>query len=1170
MSAIDAANPNLHDTWDTEVCLFCADSRAHLVDELESWARYLDSPPEHVRLSDIAFTLARAYHSEGLCIAVVASSITELARKIVHARTRCADPHCRRIQDRSGIFWFEDPLGPTGKTAFMFPGEGSQYVGMLRELCFHFPEARSAFDVVDRACELAGADFVPSALVFPFEQKSRGASQDALWTMEAAVESVISANLACMQLFEGLAIHPDGVVGHSSGEFAALVQAGVVRLESREERTSSIADGYRLIKDLVAREDISDAVLLTVGGADSVAINNALAAYPGKLLIAMANCPHQFVLCAMPDIANEVHESLTKQGAVVSPLPFDRPYHTPWFEPALQGIAGHFQSYRMHPPRIELYSCAAADVCPNDVEKIRELGIVQWASTVRFQETIECMHHRGYRIFIEVGPRGNLAAFASDILKGYPHLSVAANRTHRSAITQLNHAVGMLAAHRIPMKPEYLHIHRASVSAGPAASAPTDTAPKGRTIRFSPSLPQIRLPTGAVRRGSPETSDVQQTREVVPQPQRRLEPEAVGSAGEHTVLHTRSTGVPPGLSAYFDTMQEFLSLQQDVTSQLLAAPPASAQQELPPAATAGHASVGMPPPFPLLGEITERDQNQSLVAVKTFHVNEESFLKDHTFGTNVSTLDSELTGLPVMPLTMTLELMAEAAVALLSGKVVVGLENIRATQWISFEDGERTLRIVARRLPADGDLRVRATVFDQDHRAQGPAALRSPVAEADVLLAGDYPENTELPAIRLRDVRRTDWTRHEIYPDRLFHGPQFQCIRSVSRWGVNGLEGTVESLPRNHLFRAVPSPRLCIDPVVLDGIGAMLGLWGAYETLTGAVFFPFRVDSIQIFGPPLAVGTELKVSLQVVGQSDMSITADIYAQDRSGQSYVRIQGWQDRAFDVRPSLHRVSHRPVDRLFSDSPEWDLSPSSPQLRDLVFCQSPQFPTHLFESSHQVWRKVLAFVLLSSEERAQYNAMPGSPERKLQWLFGRAVAKDAVRTYLLNRDGLQLAATDVVIRTDPSGKPHPDGAWAVDRNRVAVSISHSGELAVAVAGEMQDGGGLGIDVELHRDLNEDFLEGAFSRQDNRTFGSLLHHTPRWGLRLWCAKEALAKAVGVGMRFDPKDITISQVFPDTGQVELALQGNWLRTTRQPGNKPLIVHTADTHRFCVAVCRTI
>src|SRR5207249_4260069 len=121
-------------------------------------------------------------------------------------------------------------------------------------------------------------------------------------------------------------------------------------------------------------------------------------------------------------------------------LPFDRPYHTPMFQAYAEGAGEEFFArLSISAPRIETWSCTTASRYPTRVEEIRKLFVAHWVRPVLFSETVANMYADGVRLFVEAGPRGNLTAFVSDILRGKPHLAMPANVPRRSGLTQINH-----------------------------------------------------------------------------------------------------------------------------------------------------------------------------------------------------------------------------------------------------------------------------------------------------------------------------------------------------------------------------------------------------------------------------------------------------------------------------------------------------------------------------------------------------------------------------------------------------------------------------------------------------------------------------------------------------------------------------------------------------------
>jgi acyl transferase domain-containing protein len=179
-----------------------------------------------------------------------------------------------------------------------------------------------------------------------------------------------------------------------------------------------------------------------------------------RIWVSMENCPNQVVLCGDKELVDGVVHVLRQKGGICQPLPFSRAYHTPLFEPVLKPLREFFNRLKVIPPSVPLYSCMTAGLFPRDPEEIRRTAVAQWARPVRFRETVEVMHNDGARIFLEIGPRGNLTGFVKDILKEKRFLALSSNTHHRSGVDQLNHTLGLLAAHGVPMCLDRLYQRR--------------------------------------------------------------------------------------------------------------------------------------------------------------------------------------------------------------------------------------------------------------------------------------------------------------------------------------------------------------------------------------------------------------------------------------------------------------------------------------------------------------------------------------------------------------------------------------------------------------------------------------------------------------------------------------------------------------------------------------
>ena len=330
---------NAQQTWDTEACILSAASRAELIERATILTRYLASNPP-VALKDVAYTLnTQLERTQPSRLAIVASSLSELSTRLAMALQRLADPQCVRIKDPNGIYYFQEPLGARGKLAFLFPGEGAQYSNMLLDLCLQFPEVRAWFDLIDRAFVDHPRGYLPSQIIFPIDPRD---DTKQLWQMDAAVEAVFTANQALYTLLSRLAIQPDVIVGHSSGEYSALLASGAWRVLNDECLIQPILDLNGVYEQLAARAEIPEAVLLAVGTSNRSLVSKAIEDSAEPLYAAIDNCPHQVVLCGTPSAARRAAEQLQRAGAVCEELPFSRAYHTPLFENFTQPLREFF------------------------------------------------------------------------------------------------------------------------------------------------------------------------------------------------------------------------------------------------------------------------------------------------------------------------------------------------------------------------------------------------------------------------------------------------------------------------------------------------------------------------------------------------------------------------------------------------------------------------------------------------------------------------------------------------------------------------------------------------------------------------------------------------------------------------------------------------------------
>jgi acyl transferase domain-containing protein/phosphopantetheinyl transferase len=1287
VGGLDApASVDLHDEWDSEVLILAGDSREDLTGRGEALLRSLGDRPA-VALKDLAYTLnvAEARADAVTRLAIVAATVAEARDKLAHALGRLRDRTCARIKERSGIYFFAEPLGGEGKLAFLFPGEGSQYVNMLADLCMHFPEVRASFDLIDRAFADHARGYLPSQLIFPPpDDGGAAAAEERLWQMDAGAEAVFVASHALHGLLTRLQIRPDAVVGHSTGEYSALLAAGAVEVKDETEFVRKIGDLNAIYERMTREGRIPTAVLVAVGGADPSLVASLVAASAGALSVAMDNCPHQVVLCGPDATLAGAMEPLRRAGAICKLLPFDRAYHTPRFAEVSDAFRAFFASLRVKAPRIDLYSCVTAAPYRTEPDEIRELGVAQWTRPVRFRETITAMHEAGVRLFVEVGPRSNLTGFVDDILHGKPYAAIASNVTRHSGITQLHHLLGLLAAHGVSMRLDPLYARRTPKALSLAGDDGPGTRERPGALRLSLGLPAMTLkadrhtrsqkdPAPIVSGGRPadhghSANGAAHEPAVAPVAATHAEPAPTVDRAAPVVpmpplpARTSSPAAARAVRAHLETMEAFLRTQEDVmraylqrsrpSAAPLAAPPMAAPlATLPPAASLAMAPAASwtPSPtaevtpasatgaqvsamsapgepacapaapdiarallaivsdktgypvemldvsaqmeadlgidsikrvevlgafqhehglvesgdmealarlktlgdvieflakrsprqtvarHPFVGEVISLTAGEELVVRRTIDVeNEDLFLQDHTLGGRVSAGDPALRALPVMPLTMSMEMLAQAAAVLEPGRPVIGMRDVRGHRWMAFDHGRLTLRLVARRQGAD---EIRADVREDPGDGAEARLTGTPILEATVIFGSRYPEAPHAETLVLRGERPSTWTVDRLYGAAMFHGPRLQGVASMNRWGEDGAEATLQVLAADRLFASDARPTLLTDPVILDAAGQVVGYWIAEHMDTGFHVFPYRVEAVHFYGPALVAPARAacRARIALVGDAQVRSTLDIVTED--GRLHARILGWEDRRFDMPRSFYELRTAPATSFLSAP--WPVPLAGlPGDGGLECARMDQLPEDFLESGGGIWRRVLAHLVLGRAERQAWTALEGSGKRRDEWLLGRVAAKDATRRLLAGVHGLDLAAADIEIDADEYGRPQPMGAW---RSRLpappVVSIAHTRGVAIALVGDGTRYRGVGIDIEPTGRLREGFDQVAFTDGERRLLASIEPLDPaEWRLRFWCAKEAVAKALGRGLGGRPRGFVVSGVDPDTGTVSVTL----------------------------------
>ncbi|HLI52213.1 MAG TPA: acyltransferase domain-containing protein, partial [Thermomicrobiaceae bacterium] len=782
--------------------------------------------------------------------------------------------------------------------------------------------------------------YLTSDYVYPrpaFTEEERQHDERRLMDMDLAVESVLTANQAVLTLMRGLGLRPDVCLGHSTGEYSALFASGVLGLTSEAEIADFTRELNLLYVDADAEDGVPQAMMLAIA-ADREQVEAIARQAGGDVFLAMDNCPHQTVLVGrIADVerARDIAQSL---GLIYEQLTFDRAYHTPLFAEYADQLRSAFARTPIQTAQLPVFSCTTGQPYPDDPDAVRDLMVEHWASPVKFQTTIERLYNDGVRIFVEVGARGNLTAFVEDILRGRPMAAIPANVQRRSGISQLNHLVAMLSVQGVELNWDFLwrrrNVRQVAWHEGFERAQRT-----GNGILLLTSWPMLRLSDDTYRRvrslsGSIQAPAVEppadQPPGQVPQVRNNLdEPVAAADvAYSPSALEDVDSSVTPdwntgdyvpaydrmvepveagsAIDDYFETMEHFLEIQRAVMSGYLSTDdgrgngwhPIPTALDSSQSTTLAETELGSR--YPLLGDIVYESPGEALVSRRVFDPNVDRYLLDHTLGRSVSSIDPELRALALMPLTMSLEIVAEAASRLVPEWFVVGFRAVNAHRWIAWEDEPRTLEISARLVAVDErQAQVRVALSDLGAIGTRSSGEVAPVVEAIVLLSDAYPEAPDASLVGPLDgAGPSRWRREQLYSEVMFHGPSWQGVTKIDRTSEGGCSATLRTLPVDGFLAGCPEPCFEIDPVTLDAAGQVIGFWTAEQLATGRVIFPYRVEAIDLFGPPLSPGWELSCRADIDLLGKAQLRSNIELTDEYDRPVIWLTGWEDKRFEL--------------------------------------------------------------------------------------------------------------------------------------------------------------------------------------------------------------------------------------------------------------------------------
>lgn len=1023
-------------------------------------------------LADICYTLVREvdlHHPvKAAVVAREKEELVDLLRQLLEGIQRGES-----FEKHENIYYSPSATKPPGKIAFVLPGMGfpgliGNYPDHLLELALHFPDIREEFDFFEER-DRHPEDTVPTSSIFsppsvlpeayrkqlkgrlaPPKADSDFSKENAPHERYLAAMGVTLANWVSWVLLRKFKIPVDMMTGQSQGEMAAICACGCADFHETAPR-------FWKFLDVDTRDKIGGR--LAFAWAPSTRIDELTAQFPGTY-IAIYMAPVGVIFGGDRAGLEQICEILRQEEVLVQILPYP-PIHTPslaFLKEDLNAKLGDDDLF-LKPPQIPLYSSITSDLYPSESDAIREHLMYNVDRPLRIWQTIQRMYVDGARVFVQVGG-GHMAAHLEMFLpeNAEPVVTAATDTDVRNPITQINHVCAKLLTAGVPLDLSALFECRSPQTVSWQLNA-AEQEKKGLLVPLRLDwMPSYNENVPPARNVAPTASPADATA-----PNRQ----------EPSIVATAEDPLPASPETDLVDLRHLLPFEAAVLDRL-----------------------------PVLGRVTHYVPGEEVTVERLLSLENDIYLEDHVF---VYAPKPTAERLPVLPMTMSLEFLAEVASFLAPGEGLVGFENIRAMKWISLKDRPiETIRIEAKLQGVHPTTGVRKIAV----RFYTPEGL---AFQANALFSTTLIQEINFNIVDSSQDGPWPIEASQLYGERYtFHGPAFQVMPELDTFGNPGASTKLEVPPKDKLFANLPDPILLTDPCLMDGIGHIVGLWAYFA---GAVCLPNSTERIEFYGPTPPVGTRLPTRMECyeLNFELKQVRAHVEIEDGQGNVWVRVQGWSE--WITTPTFEYTETTRMPGWYHIASELPL----PGLPESSLCMQLH-QEHLMQADPE-W---MGMFFLHASEIPEYKQIT-ERKKSREFIRHRLVAKDAARVWLARRDQTPgyTHPCEWPISHDALGAPHfePAGDPALPH----LSLSHTGLVSLALVAPYP----VGIDFEAENRPMEQ-LEGYFlTDQESERLQPLVDAMPdeAWPLRFWCAKEALGKMLGIGLEGRPKQFEVVDV---------------------------------------------
>ncbi|WP_435022309.1 SDR family NAD(P)-dependent oxidoreductase [Tundrisphaera sp. TA3] len=448
-AVLEEAEPETSEiAWDgdAQIIAFSAATPEALLARLDGWPADADWPAARL---EAARSRASFKASDPCRLLLVAERAGfDWPRLASRARALVAGPKpATAAAAPEGVYYAHGAEAPGG-LGILFPGQGAQYVGMLRELACVFPEVRSALAEAEEAGPIGDRPLGDWIYPHPsFDDAGKKAADAALRSTDRAQPAIGAVSLGAYRLLRHFGVEADAFAGHSFGELTALCASG--RID---------APGFFALANLRGRLMAGDpgsdrgGMLAVIAPADEV--EKTLREAGIDLVLANRNSPRQVVLSGASAEIARAADAFKARNVTTRTLDVSAAFHSRYVAEASKPLLAALADIPVAASASPVFANTTAEPYPDDAAAARAQLAEQLAKPVRFVEQVEAMARSGIRTFLEVGPENRLTGLVDAILPGRAGAALAldSSRGQRSNLVDLARTLAHLSALGHPVR----------------------------------------------------------------------------------------------------------------------------------------------------------------------------------------------------------------------------------------------------------------------------------------------------------------------------------------------------------------------------------------------------------------------------------------------------------------------------------------------------------------------------------------------------------------------------------------------------------------------------------------------------------------------------------------------------------------------------------------------